>query len=125
MRTWGNEHITTLATYYEENQYITNEEKQLTIQQWPLFRQIVLQRKHVKKDKEIHQENSDDIKGMALLLTAMMTLSGSTAACEQGFSCTNLQKKTFVRDLQKKHETTLCFYQLMVPVLTILIPLHI
>ena len=28
--------------YYEENQFITNEEKQQAIQQWPLCRQIVL-----------------------------------------------------------------------------------
>ena len=35
LRAWGNEDFATLATYYGENQCITNEEKQLVIQQCP------------------------------------------------------------------------------------------
>ena len=96
LRTWGNEDVIALASYYEENHYITKEEKQLAIQQWPLFRQRVLQRKEGKKDIEIYQEilkeNLDDVKGMAVLLTIMLTISSSTAACERGFSCMNSQK---------------------------------
>lgn len=85
--------------YYEENEFITNEEKQQAIQQWPLCRQIVLQRKHVKKDIEIYQENSDGVKGIVLLLTIMITISGSMAVCKQGIC----KKQTFVHDLQEKH----------------------
>lgn len=96
LRHWENEDIATLATYYEENNFVTNEEKQLDIQQWSFFWQIVLQRKHKKKYIEIYQEilkeNSEDAKGMALLLTKMMTSSGSKRTCNQGFSCMNSQK---------------------------------
>ena len=74
--------------------------------------------------RKILKENLDDSKGMALFLTIMMTISGSMAACEQGFSCMNSKKQTFIHNLQKK-QTILCFCQLMVPMLTSLIPLHI
>ena len=53
LRPWENEDIATLATYYEENNLVTNEEKQLDIQQWSFFWQIVLQRKHKKQYIEI------------------------------------------------------------------------
>ena len=97
LRHWENEDIATLATYYEENNFVTNEEKQLDIQQWSFFWQIVLQRKHKKKYIETYQEilkeNSEDAKGiMALLLSKMMTSSGSKRTCNQGFSCMNSQK---------------------------------
>ena len=76
----------TSVTYYEENQYITNKEKQLPVKQWPSFQQIALQRKHGKKNIETYQkilkENSDDIKQRTLLLTIMMTISGSVGACQ-------------------------------------------
>ena len=96
LRPWGNEDIVTLATYYEKNNFVTNEEKQLDIQQWSFFWQVVLQRKHKKQyieiSQEILKENSDDAKGMALLLTKMMASSGSKPTCNQGFSFMNSQK---------------------------------
>ena len=67
-------------------------------------KQILIQRKHEKKDIETYQKvlNSNDFKGMALLLT-VMTFSGSTAVCERGFSCMDSQQKDFHTRLPEKN----------------------
>ena len=41
---------------------------------------------------DILNENEDDIDGMLILLSSMMTISCSTCECEGGFSCMNEQK---------------------------------
>ena len=37
-------------------------------------------------------EKNDDVRGMLVFLEIMMKLSSTTAACERGLSCMNLQK---------------------------------
>lgn len=37
-------------------------------------------------------EKNDDVRGMLVFLEIMMKLSFTTAACERGLSCMNLQK---------------------------------
>ena len=80
----------------KQHAFITTEERDLAVKEWPLFRQKVLQRKDPsKKDLEIFIDilaDVTDIEGMALLLKIMMTISASTAACERGFSSMNNEK---------------------------------
>ena len=95
-RTWGNAEVLSMAEYYEKYAFITTEERDLAVKEWPLFRQKVVQRKDPsKKDLEIFIDilaDVTDIEGMALLLKIMMTISASTAACERGFSSMNNEK---------------------------------
>ena len=104
-RTWGNAEVLSMAEYYERYAFITTEERDLAVKEWPLFRQKVLQRKDPsKKDLEIFIDilaDVTDIEGMALLLKIMMTISASTAACERGFSSMNNEKNRPTHSLEQ------------------------
>ena len=92
---WGLDQLEILTEFYVKNFFITSEESSLALRHWPLFRTRVSKcRNQALYDvySDLLKENDDDIKGMLLMLELMMTFSGSTAACERGFSSMNWQK---------------------------------
>ena len=95
-RTWRNEEVSSLANFYASHSIITENEKCITIKQWPLFHEKVLQVKNPSKnDLEIFIDivsKPSDIEGMVILTKIMMTFSASTASCERGFSAMNNEK---------------------------------
>ena len=99
-RTWGNHEIPSMAKYDEKYGFFTSEEKEMTVKQWTLFCQKVIQLKHpTKSHLEIYVDilaSADGIKGMSLLLKKMKTISASTASCERKFSSMN-NEKTYLR----------------------------
>ena len=70
-RTWRNEEVSSLANFYASHSFITENEKCITIKQWPLFREKVLQVKNPSKnDLEIFIDivsKPSDIEGMVIL----------------------------------------------------------
>ena len=96
-RKWGFEEVNRIAEYYHLHLFISAEEKKLASKHWPLFREKVLKLRHsslLDIFSDITCRNSEDIRGMIVLLQIMMTISPSTAACERGFSCMNREKTT-------------------------------
>ena len=89
-----------MAKYYEEYGFIVNAEKEMTVKQWPFFREKLNQLKDPSKsDLEIYVDilgKTDGIKGMPLLLKVMMIINASTTSCEKRFSSMNY-KKTCLR----------------------------
>ena len=94
-RNWGLDDVKALASYYVDNAFISKEEAALAPRQWLVFRNKV---SRFRTDEvitvyiDMMREKDEDISAMLVLLEIMMTLSSSTAACERGFSCMNLQK---------------------------------
>ena len=94
LRTWGNEDIATLASYYEETSTLPMKKNNCPYNSDHFFNKEYSRenrgRKISKYIKRILNENSDDIKGITWSLTIMM--AASKAGCKQGFSCKNSQK---------------------------------
>ncbi len=92
---WGFDILQELVNYYKNYDYITEEEGERCVRQWPLFRSRV-SRLRVENVYDVYvdmlQENGNDMDCMLILLKLMMTISSSTCACERGFSCMNMQK---------------------------------
>ena len=92
---WGLEELREALEYYEQNGYITDSVKSLALKQWLIFRNRLLKFKNEKLVDiftDVLREKDEDIKDINILLEIMMTISCSTAACERGFSCMNIQK---------------------------------
>ena len=91
---WGISEIKSLTEFYKEHGFISAEEATLAVYHWPVFRHRV---NKCRNDKlyvytDLLKEDDPDVSGMFPLLQIMMTISGSTAACERGFSSMNRQK---------------------------------
>ena len=94
-RKWGCDEIRNVTAYYVDNAFLTEQEMELCIRQWPMFRHRVA-RLRLNKIFDVYtdllKEKDEDMKGMLILLELMLTFSASTAACERGFSSMNMSK---------------------------------
>ena len=104
---FGQKEISNLVTYYQKHNYISEEEKQKAINEWPLFRRSVkLQVKQRKNLFEIYtdllREGREGMKNILVILNIMLVISASTAAAERGVSKLNIEKTSLRTRLNSK-----------------------
>ena len=92
---FGQKEISNLLTYYQKHNYISAEEKEKAINEWPQFRRSVkLQVKQRKNLFEIYtdllREGREDMKNILVILNIMLVISASTAAAERDFLKLNI-----------------------------------
>ena len=97
MVSFGQKEISNLVTYYQKNNYVSEEEKEKAISEWPLLkRSVKLQVKQRKNLFEIYtdllREGREDMKNILAILNIMLVVSASTAAAECGFLKLNIEK---------------------------------
>ena len=86
----GNNEVKSLVQHFAI--YLTEEEKTSIIAQWPALRTRLARQKAMSPNdafSNLLASRPDDVKDSLILLDLMLTLSPSTAKCEQGFSTMN------------------------------------
>ena len=102
LQSYGNIEIENLLKYYHTQNYITDEEKSKALQEWPLLKMDIFQRRSVIEDIPSPTEIFETIiktptlklemGNILILVEIMMVISVSTASCERGFSHMNNEK---------------------------------
>jgi len=106
LATYGNKEIRSLVDYFEH--FLSDEEKQGIIEQWPILRACLARQKMNKPlyvFSNLLMSPPDDVKAGLVLAELLLTLSPSTAKCEHGFS-TMYQLKNAARTLMNQDTLT-------------------
>lgn len=89
--------IESLAEYYREHGFLTDDEACAIPLEWPLIRSRILPLRTqdvLDVYRDLMLENDEEIRNILILVKLMATVSPSTAACERGFSAMNREKNS-------------------------------
>ena len=103
---FGQKAKSNLVTYYQEYNYISEEEKEIAINEWPFTRFVKLEVKQRKNFFETYidssREGRENMKNILAILNIILLISASTTAAERGFLDLNIDKTSVRTRLNKR-----------------------